>query len=462
MNRRLRLAVAVMMSTVAPAAAQAQSAGSPGFDMAIPAEVLASPEGMEAFLALPERAQKRIVDLDRVEPELVFDADSLRLLGVSGRDRQLARFLALPGSSRSILEANATDLIAWDAVSRFDDPYAGTPGWNRVEPFSEASSRADYLQIERYKQVFGMAQLTQTILDRMASVSAVRPGVSVAGPPPLANAPGVGPTLPAGQAPLINNGAIIDQTYYPDGFVEVGVLTEKGAAKCTATLVARDWILTAAHCVMKNGAALSTTDFAFFPQDCVGQDSYRTTTGALRDRRLAIAAQQIEIFGDGARDFALVRLKGERPDSRFTKVAPDLPPTTAEIQFTIAGYGASIYGGEKGDNLDIGWQRGKVQGRKMLVWSGSPLMSDTCGGDSGGPIFMDVKRGLKDETRVVIGVVSGEACQPGDADYSKTSAAYLDEDVRRWVTTTIAATNLASADGAVVGAAGLEPATRPL
>ena len=200
-------------------------------------------------------------------------------------------------------------------------------------------------------------------------------------------------------------------------------LRDPGGHFCGGSLIAKDWVLTAEHCVT-NG--VSAVFLGIYDQDdLAGKEWHRVkriVPHPLRGRR--------------DYDYALIQLDG---DSKFTPIALNRAEISGEADLVTAGWGKTS---ESGD-----WPRllqkvtvpfvsrekcsaaypGKITDR-MICAGFEAGGKDACQGDSGGPLFTD--NGMQ---RTLVGVVSwGKGCaRRYYGVYSKVNA------VTEWIDATI-------------------------
>ncbi|WOJ89570.1 trypsin-like serine protease [Methylocapsa polymorpha] len=163
------------------------------------------------------------------------------------------------------------------------------------------------------------------------------------------------------------------------------VLNRNGssASFCTATVIARNIVLTAAHCVT------APDDTRVFFRDAEGQSTMLDVTSIALNpgyRPDAVRRRLVSI------DLALVRLAEPLP-SAFSPVAlPKFGPAAAAVgqMFRIAGFGVADEGaGKTGGVLREGDLIASGPKSSILLWLADPNREGlgACTGDSGAPIF---------------------------------------------------------------------------
>jgi hypothetical protein len=177
------------------------------------------------------------------------------------------------------------------------------------------------------------------------------------------------------------------------------LLVGSKGSSCTGTAIARDLILTAAHCVLP-GADYKLVEF----------DAARTPT--LKDT--AAVAPHPEFDANAAlrhrvtADVALVRLSAPLKITTFAQLAPAAGKIAPGDRFIVAGYGLAVRGdGRSGGTLRTAslvatGQPGSLQLRLVdPATKGERAGLGACTGDSGGPAFRNVGG-----TLMVAGVIS--------------------------------------------------------
>lgn len=234
-------------------------------------------------------------------------------------------------------------------------------------------------------------------------------------------------------------------------FGEVVELTTPIGGTCTGTLVASQWILSAAHCFIPDQ---SSQDFSSVASD--RRDAQGNAVLALKDLgHTAVYARyadpKADPYSSGARkrvsrvivnshwdpkrviedgkmvvvstqtvradwvypsDLALIRLEDSDAVAQITPAA--LPSKTYLGEITTAGYGVTTVDNGGAGQLWVTWPNSPLSaahGELQLDQLGGPNISTFCEGDSGGPAFEGRNRGCpaadgETRPRILIGVSS--------------------------------------------------------
>lgn len=221
----------------------------------------------------------------------------------------------------------------------------------------------------------------------------------------------------------------------PEHWAGILVTRAPGDGKCTSTLVGRNTILTAAHCVdRKDGPPSTSYDISFdfegsiYPFECEMAADY--------------ANSAISIYVRSTRDVALCKALRPLPNSFVQNSEFEVMdlnhPIADDDKILLGGYGCVIdrvpaddgtlvyvrkwdNPGEEtyriGNNKieDAFRDRADGQGHIMSSFTSVSAVNDkytdVCQGDSGGPIFFNVDWQNETSPRRIIGVVSGNNLQ---------------------------------------------------
>lgn len=162
--------------------------------------------------------------------------------------------------------------------------------------------------------------------------------------------------------PVLIGGKIVDKAKYP-GIVRISA----NGAGCTAALVGKNALLTAAHCVGSGGkVSFKHAGLSYTSEGCAHHPGYK---------------------GNATQDFALCKIKDVKEpwislntDHGFVKLSDTI---------VLAGYGCTDKGGTGGNDGYLRMGEAKVKrvpsgGNFDIVASGAAAL---CFGDSGGPAF---------------------------------------------------------------------------
>jgi Trypsin/Bacterial pre-peptidase C-terminal domain len=220
-------------------------------------------------------------------------------------------------------------------------------------------------------------------------------------------------------APRIVNGTLT--SLYPStGALLVGNAPETASSWCSGVLIGQRTFLTAAHCVCEGNGG-----------DCQGRNA-PSQNGRIVFLQHAgfFDVASIHVHPDfrfPINDLAVIRLTAPVTGVTPTPLMTEQPQ--AGDQGTIAGFGRT--GGSRADfglkrvgSIVVAPCRNGLSDVTSLCWNFDGGGANTCNGDSGGPLFMDVGSGM-----MVAGITSGglrDDCLAGDLAYDTNVYHYRD------------------------------------
>jgi uncharacterized protein (TIGR03382 family) len=183
---------------------------------------------------------------------------------------------------------------------------------------------------------------------------------------------------PTGEAPILGG------TQAAVGDYPSVVVLEVGQYLCTGTLIDKEWVLTAAHCLQ--GISLSSIRVHFNTVDLF------RSQGTVRMAAMAIPKPNFDQRDLGHNDIGLIKLS--EPMTEIAPLPVNLDPDKAPvgIDVTMVGFGATAQGG--GGSVGVEYVVNQTSVPCTFAGSDADLLcfSQTsgkgkCEGDSGGPSF---------------------------------------------------------------------------
>ena len=188
----------------------------------------------------------------------------------------------------------------------------------------------------------------------------------------------------------------------PAGSPDAGKF-QLGISTCTGTLIAKNVVLTAGHCVYKAKPNEKTRTVIVFSNDLNGLIGEKKKDGPqlpVPEYRFVTKAIPHPLYGKSAteqatteaNDVALMQFDGEMPAGyQLATVLTDESVLKAGATVTLAGFGYTDGAGKKSDGL-----LRKVDVQVLEAFNATEVAVDqslgkgACHGDSGGPAFINV------------------------------------------------------------------------
>lgn len=281
---------------------------------------------------------------------------------------------------------------------------AGTP--DATEAADETSDRDDDEDILQPQSV--LAALDPTLiptLPTLGMLNATLCGLGQDAPetPTAANVAGATELEEKAFAPAAVNGLSASLASFP-GIVKIEPRTPRSDGfttlnHCSATRIADNWFVTAAHCV----------DDPFDEIRLIGEsENLRSPLAKTTTASLAICHAGYNGVPTGyANDLALVRLGDDHiadlqnvPIARFGETATPLAPANYPVA-DMAGWGLTHYGGQLSNDL-LSATLSITAAGPAIIQVASRGGSGPCAGDSGGPLYVTESDGSK----TLVGVLS--------------------------------------------------------
>ena len=200
-----------------------------------------------------------------------------------------------------------------------------------------------------------------------------------------------------------NPGIFGGQKVHPDSWVGrrvVAILTKgaDGVELCTGSLIDRNIVLTAAHCVNKSEDASVTK--VVFTANPICEIVSKGNRNVMRDATAIRIHKSYRV--SKTEDLAMIRFDGVAPEGYQTvRLADKTLPLTSATRILLAGYGVNSDYNDSASNdphdlkfTSVAPYSGAKQSKSLKQMNDSPSMyfdqtngTGACAGDSGGPAF---------------------------------------------------------------------------
>jgi protease YdgD len=184
------------------------------------------------------------------------------------------------------------------------------------------------------------------------------------------------------------------------------IVAEQDGVACTASLIAPDVILSAAHCAFHQGMKIPATHWRFTPN--YGLTPALPSVAVLSYRAYGQFKGDDKDFSDTGGDWLIMQIEPISYVVPLAVAALDRPAIAARLaqgdDIAYAGYG--IYGVTSGWRQQVRTHCHVIDDKRVEEYYGPGAIATDCRvitGDSGGPIMLVGQDGRR---RVVIGVVS--------------------------------------------------------